>query len=952
MDNEVARLQATPATLALLFTFLLTPTASPMQASSARLFEGERQYNLVGSGSYVVGGDFNGDGKADVAASHGFAGRYLLHGNGDGTFQPVSGTTEPLVSDLFVATGDFNGDGKIDRAERVWSNPDRVAVSLGIDPSGYQFFAEYPVGERINSVDAADFDHDLELDLVVSVESGVKVLRGNGDGSFGAPLSSTIGAAFDVALGDFDSDGRLDVAALRGNSHIAVGVVAVAPGNGDGTFRIPPSAEYSVDGYPWAVVVSDFDRDGHADLATANGLNTVSVFRGQGTGSFSPPVYLPAGSNPRSIAIADWNGDGSPDLATANHDSHDLSVLLNKGDGTFQPRTDYFFMVGTPWAVAAADFDLDGRTDLVASVGASVSVFLGNGSGALQAPIESPAGPSAGAIAIGDFNRDGRPDVAVTNVFQDNTVSVLLGNADGTFQPRVPLAAGEKPWAIAAGDVNRDGKVDLAVASFESHDVNVFLGAGDGTFGAGVSHPTGSPIAIVIGDFTGDGLPDLAAANHEESNVTLLVGDGNGSFANVGSYDVGFETFSLAAGDLDADARPDLVSANVSAQSITLLRGTQGTVVDPRVSIRDVMAQEGDAGSVSARFQLRLEPPFLASLSLPVTVSYATSDITARAGLDYVAGAGLVTFPPGTLSAAIDVPVLGDTLDEPNEAFILALEAPRSVTLPKPRAQAVILDDDGRAAVGLPIAVVPTTLSMQGMYKLAANLSTSQLDGCAITVASDFVTVDLGGFKLGGGGAGLATQARGVCGTDRKNVTVRNGSIRGFWRGVELKDSAGTFTASQGHLLDGLRLDGNTQAGLWIEGRALSVRRNAIVATGGTTFFGSDAEAVGLHAAGPGLRVLENEVSGTWGTGAGATIGIRLRHAGAAVLESNRVSGDGSTGTGVLLESGADLLAARNRLAGFSTGLVFTGALGKYRDTLTSGVATPYIGGTDAGNNQ
>jgi hypothetical protein len=183
--------------------------------------------------------------------------------------------------------------------------------------------------------------------------------------------------------------------------------------------------------------------------------------------------------------------------------------------------------------VAVGDFDDDGTPDLaVANLGSNtVSVLLGNGNGSFQAPRSYAAGSKPQSVAAGDFNGDGVPDLAVANAgsypYTDGSVSVLLGNGDGTFRAAVSYAAGTAPTSVAVGDFNGDGLLDLAVA--DAGGVRVLLGNGDGTFRTTpISYVSGvSPNSVAVADFNGDGWPDLAVANFASNDVSLLLNDTN-----------------------------------------------------------------------------------------------------------------------------------------------------------------------------------------------------------------------------------------------------------------------------------------------------------------------------------------------------------------------------------------------------------------------------------------
>jgi len=253
------------------------------------------------------------------------------------------------------------------------------------------------------------------------------------------------------------------------------------------------------------------------------------------------------------------------------------------------------------------------------------------------------------------------------------------------------------------------------------------------------------------------------------------------------------------------------------------------------------------------------------------------------------------------------------------------------------------------------ISSLPYTISAQGSYCLDRNLSTAITTGAAITINVDFVVLDLNGFKVGGGSGGFGTQASGVFALNHKNITIKNGNIRSFFRGVYLHDTSGNFTGSQGHMVEDIRADENTFAGIVVEGRGNLVRNNQVVDTTGTTVNGPNSDIFGLQVAGPGSRVINNDSTETVGVGTGIAYGIQLSSADGAVVENNRVSNSTlapGASTAISLSSGDDLLVVGNRMATMDSGVVFVSATGKYRDNLTSGVTNPYSGGTDAGNNQ
>jgi hypothetical protein len=513
----------------------------------------------------VLTGDVNGDGIPDLV-SVSRAGVTALIGNGDGTFK--AGATYPLGGDDFdqgAVLGDFNHDGKLD-------------IAVATSPS--------EVGHG---------------------RSTVNVLLGNGDGTFQSPIKSPVhtGITF-LAAGDLNHDGNLD---LAGVSYIGPGAtpLEVLLGNGDGTFQAP--VDYHVADLSWSIAVADFNGDGNLDLAVSNAgsfeaplqeaEHSVSVFLGKGDGTFNPATRFRTGAAPVGIVAADFNGDGKMDLATADYVSGTTSVLLGNGDGTFalpasyvtgHPYSPYYiaaiqFGSGQPPGLAVsglagtftlvnrgngtfraaqgynpggagrlvvADFNGDGKADVAVSAGdgssgVGIAVLLGKGNGALVASTAYVAVPELAAVAIGDFNGDGKPDLAVGGLDSD-LLGIMLGNGKGGFTDTVNLYnLPDSVTGIAVGDLNGDGKLDLAVARYPGA-VQILLGTGDGSFSVGSAFDLYQQSApsfgqIALADFNGDGKLDIAvtspgAFNGSPGVVSILLGNGDGTFRKAVPYAV------------------------------------------------------------------------------------------------------------------------------------------------------------------------------------------------------------------------------------------------------------------------------------------------------------------------------------------------------------------------------------------------------------------------------
>jgi hypothetical protein len=246
------------------------------------------------------------------------------------------------------------------------------------------------------------------------------------------------------------------------------------------------------------------------------------------------------------------------------------------------------------------DFNGDGRPDLAAAneFSSDISVLLGNGDGSFQAATSLAAGARPLSVAVGDFNGDGKPDLAAANSGSD-TVSVLLGNGNGSFQNAVNYTAGAEPLSVAMGDFNGDGKQDLATSNFFG-TVSVLLGNGNGTFQAAAPYATGDqPFSVAVGDFNGDGKQDLATANSDSASVSVLPGNGDGSFQAAANFAVGSVPRSVAVGDFNGDGKQDLATANQSFSNTVsvLLNQPNRAPTDIALSNRTV-AENQPAGTV------------------------------------------------------------------------------------------------------------------------------------------------------------------------------------------------------------------------------------------------------------------------------------------------------------------------------------------------------------------
>ncbi|MGB8535616.1 MAG: FG-GAP-like repeat-containing protein [Acidobacteriaceae bacterium] len=296
-----------------------------------------------------------------------------------------------------------------------------------------------------------------------------------------------------LTVGDFNHDGNADLVATSGFDN----TVTVLLGHGDGTFSFANGSPITVGNFPQAVKIGDFNADGLQDLAVANAKdNTISILLGNGDGTFTPATGSPVavGSFPFFVAVADFDRNGTADIAVSNDNDNTVTILLGNGDGTFTeasgspiPNFNY-----NPGPIISADFNGDGKLDLAVSnftpfnnTLGNVVVLLGNGDGTFANAPGSPitVGVDPFALAAVDFNQDGKTDLAVDNYgqitnFPTQTLSVLLGNGDGTFAALgTPIQLGDSPNDLVTADFNGDGATDFAIPELADNNVTILLNA-------------------------------------------------------------------------------------------------------------------------------------------------------------------------------------------------------------------------------------------------------------------------------------------------------------------------------------------------------------------------------------------------------------------------------------------------------------------------------------------
>ena len=489
------------------------------------------------------------------------------------------------------------------------------------------------------SVAVADLDKDRKPDIVTAIpeENAVGIQFGNG-------IRGTIPVGEgpqSVAIADLDGNGWLDLATanyLQGDDGTEVASISVRLGTGTGHFT--PDLGFSVPGQPSAISVADVDNDGLPDLVTTDrsddGGDSVNVWLGSGSGAFSRyPLTFPVGADPRSVAIADVNGDGRPDIITANGGDGSVSVLLNRGDGTFSSSS-AVSGVGfrnTPYLM---DLNHDQIQDSVILTRSGTILFrkgLSKDDSRFGSP--DPLNDQVPNTATGRPELRPARDMTIVKTAHGNVIATadVLPNADqlftislylmaiaesapptGPFQNGMPADDSASPTLafrtpflptrIVAGDLNGDCLDDLVVASSLDNTIQIAFQKCDGTFELKFGREVGlAPSDITFAKINGDNLIDIVVSNQASGTVSVLLNNPTHTFSEVDVFRSGAglsvvtagitgtaldsldQSVSLAVGAFTAVGAKDLLVVNRGAHSFTVLPNTSGAFPDPGTAL-------------------------------------------------------------------------------------------------------------------------------------------------------------------------------------------------------------------------------------------------------------------------------------------------------------------------------------------------------------------------------
>ncbi len=571
------------------------------------VFAAKVDFAVGSSPKSVALGDLNGDGMPDIVVADNGASTVsiLLNTMTAGAATPTFAAKTDLatgVGPCSVAVADLNGDGVPDIAS---ANEYSATVSILINTTApgaaaptFAAKTDFTTGTGPFSVALGDLNGDGKPDLAVAnyYSDSVSLLFNTTPPGAAAPTFSvrtnfaTGTGPFSVALGDLNGDGMADLA-VTDSSAASVSILLNTTAPGSVTPSFSAKTDLTTGTTPASAALGDLNGDGKADLAVANANSaSVSVFinetaAGATTPSFSVKSDSAVAGSPQAVVLGDLNGDGKPDLAVANAVSDAATVLLNTtAAGTAAPsfaqKTD--FTTGlTPYAIVAGDLNGDGVPDLAVAndYRDSVSVLLnptaaGAATPSVAAKVDFTTGGYPCSLALGDINRDGKPDLAVANAVS-NTVSVLLnttttGAVTPAFAARTDVAVGTSPGGVAAGDLNGDGKPDLVVSNTSAATLSVLLntttpGAAAPTFAAKADFTTETgPVTVVLSDLNKDGKLDIVVATGGASALSVLMnttapGAAVPAFSVRTDFLTGDSARAAAAGDLNGDGKPDLV---------------------------------------------------------------------------------------------------------------------------------------------------------------------------------------------------------------------------------------------------------------------------------------------------------------------------------------------------------------------------------------------------------
>ncbi len=570
--------------LDLLTTSLIDQRVVFLAAASPGSFASQQTsvFQKNGEPTQVVAGDFDGDMDLDFAVAFPSLQRvHVWRNDGSGKFTEDANplTVGSALGELLAY--DANGDGKVDlvaglstslslRFFRAEKQGFAAAVDLQTSSKGF-----------LAGMASADLDGDgfPELAVANGETNEVLIYAGSKQGPATTPtraVATSGKGTLSIAFADMDKDAKLDLLVAC----YGCGSLLTLQGDGKGGFAAAKAAPG--DGHPVHVSVADIDADGNPD-AVLSYLDRASIgfLKGDGKGGFAPERQFGTTGLPTMTRIVDLDNDGHLDVLASGLDSMRLSWIRGLGAKGLVGSEHFSTGHQAPSFTVAEDFDGDGFADTMVSdrLASLVTVLPGGADGRFaQKVFESQVGALPGHMSKGDFDRDGRQDVAVAvsgglRLLLNRSRSKAINFELWPAATKPPLKVGTGPFEIASLDANRDGALDLMVADYGGDRVLVLYGLRTG-FGF---QPTpfeiaiqGGPLSLVTGDFNSDGITDAAVSRFKAAYVTVLRGDGAGQFSVATELPTGPSPNYLRKADFDGNGSEDLVVSNLSSNQLTL----------------------------------------------------------------------------------------------------------------------------------------------------------------------------------------------------------------------------------------------------------------------------------------------------------------------------------------------------------------------------------------------